>query len=112
MERVAEAGAIVVSVIVLGELHAGFIAGNRPERNTRELDLFLSEPRVRVAQIDRDTSQLWGRLLADLRRAGSEIPTNDLWIAATAIQHRCPILTTDRHFRTVPQLDVVFVAAQ
>lgn len=32
------------------------------------------------------------------------VPSNDLWIAATAMQHGLRVVTTDRHFDRIPQI--------
>jgi tRNA(fMet)-specific endonuclease VapC len=44
------------------------------------------------------------KCLAELKRAGTPIPTNDLWIAALCRQHDLPLLSRDRHFDRVPGL--------
>lgn len=99
-----EADEIVVNPVVLGELKSGFLRGKSRRKNEQELSLFLASPRVTVAGMDEGTSDRYAAILDGLRRAGTPIPTNDLWIAATAMQHGLSVVTTDAHFLRVPQI--------
>lgn len=98
--------AIVLPLIVLAELRAGFAAGNRESANAANLQRFLASPRVSVLAPDEQTTHHYAGLHRQLRRAGRPIPTNDLWIAALAVQHDLVLCTADRHFRWIPQLVV------
>jgi predicted nucleic acid-binding protein len=102
--RIREAAQIQLSPVVLGELRAGFLKGNRPEVNLAELDQFMASPRVEVVALDGETSERYAVIVDSLRRTGSPIPTNDIWIAASVMQHGMVLLTTDPHFRAVPQI--------
>ncbi len=90
--------------VVLAELRAGFAAGTPGRRNEAKLVEFLNSPRVEVLFADDQTTRHYAEIFAQLRREGTPIPTNDLWIAALAVQHDLPLLTSDRHFLRVPQL--------
>ena len=96
--------AIVLPLIVLGELRAGFAAGNRESTNAANLQRFLAGPRVSVLAPDEQTTHCYAQLHRQLRDDGRPIPTNDLWIAALAVQHDLVLCTSDRHFRLIPQL--------
>lgn len=104
LSRIREADEIVVTPIVLGELKAGFSMGKHKEKNRRELSRFLQSPRVTVLRLDEETSERYAVIVSSLRRAGTPIPTNDLWIAASAMQHGVAVLTMDSHFEKVPQI--------
>ncbi|MBI3554622.1 MAG: type II toxin-antitoxin system VapC family toxin [Elusimicrobia bacterium] len=95
---------ISVPFIVVGELRAGFAAGTLGKKNEAKLTGFLGSPRVRVLCTDEQTTHHFAALFAQLRRQGTPIPTNDLWIAALAVQHGLPLLTLDRHFAHLPQI--------
>jgi tRNA(fMet)-specific endonuclease VapC len=101
-----EADEIVLSVIVLGELKAGFRRGRHRERNENELAEFLASPRTRVLGLDEETADRYAVILDSLRSAGTPLPTNDGWIAASAMEHGLRVLTTDHHFRKIPQIVV------
>ena len=75
---------IYLTPVVLGELLAGFIRGKLRKKNERELRAFLSAPRVQVIDLDEDTAQRYAVILNALWKAGTPIPTNDIWIAASA----------------------------
>ena len=101
---------ILLSTIVLGELWAGFEAGTRRERNRVELEAFLESPRVVVASIGEETAIRYATIYAHLRTLGRPIATNDLWIAASAMEHGATLLTADAHFLHVPQILVEHVS--
>jgi predicted nucleic acid-binding protein len=109
-QAIQEADEIVVSPIVLGELHFGFRAGKRRKKNREELATFLSSPRARVVDVDAGTSERYAVILEMLRASGTPIPTNDVWIASSAMQHGLTVLTTDGHFEKVPQILVELFA--
>ena len=102
-----EASDVYVPTIVLGELHAGFLLGSRYPDNCSDLELFLQQPGVRVALPDELVAQRYGYLVRDLRAHGTPIPTNDLWIAATALEIGARLISYDTHFQHVPGLIVI-----
>jgi tRNA(fMet)-specific endonuclease VapC len=108
-EALAETDEVFMSVIVLGELRAGFGKGSRTRRNETNLREFLAEPRVQVAGVDEETSVRYAIIHDGLRRRGTPVSVNDVWIAATASQHGLRILTTDGDFRRIPQVIVDYV---
>jgi len=95
---------IVMTPVITGELLAGFEAGAQTEKNRDILQRFLSSPRVRIIAMDQDTSFRYAIIYNYLRSHGTPIPTNDLWIAASAMQYGLKILTTDRHFLLIPHV--------
>ncbi|MEW6068422.1 MAG: type II toxin-antitoxin system VapC family toxin [Nitrospirota bacterium] len=95
---------IGVNVIVLGELLSGFIGGTREAKNRKELDQFLDSPRVHLIQVDEETAEFYARVYSDLKRKGRPIPTNDLWVAASAMRHGLALFTYDEHFDNIDGL--------
>lgn len=95
---------IVLPLIVLAELRAGFAAGNQESANAANLQRFLNSPRVSVLPPDEQTTHHYAQLFLQLRRKAVAIPTNDLWIAALAVQHQLVLCTSDAHFHHLPQL--------
>lgn len=108
-EAVQSAESIAVNPIVLGELQAGFRHGRHAEKNKAQLRQFLASPRVHVIPIDEETAERYAVILNGLWRIGHPIPTNDLWIAASAMQYGLTILTTDADFTHVAQVLVQHV---
>ena len=101
-EILESAEEVLVPAIVLGELHAGFQMGDRAERNTRELEEFLRRPGVLVAEVDRRVAERYGLLFKALKAVGRPVPTNDLWIAAVAVETGARLLSDDAHFDHIP----------
>jgi len=93
-----------IPLIVLGEIKAGFYAGTQPYRNQMLLERFFAKSTVEVLEPDRETAEQYARLFVQLKRAGTPVPDNDLWIAAAVLQHGLTLITRDRHFRNIPQL--------
>ncbi len=98
---------IGICTISIGELLSGFKGGNREDKNRAELEFFLDSPRVAVHVIDTETADFYASLLNKLKIAGTPIPTNDIWIAASAFQHGYKLLSRDRHFEVVQGLILV-----
>ena len=103
-EVIRRSDTVAVPVVVLGELHSGFQAGNRCAENTAELDRFLSKPSVRVLNVTEETALRYAEIDVYLRKKGRPIPRNDVWIAAVALEHGLQLLTLDVHFREIPLL--------
>jgi len=101
-----EADEIFVNSIVLGELRAGFMKGRRRRRNEDELNRFLGSPRVKLLDVTEETAERYAIILNSLWQAGTPIPTNDIWIAASAMEYGLELLTTDEHYQKVPQVIV------
>jgi predicted nucleic acid-binding protein len=103
-DALRQAEEVRVNPVVLGELLAGFLRGRHRRRNEEELRQFLASPRVHIVPIDEQTAERYALVLAALRRRGRPIPSNDLWIAASAAQHGLRLLTLDAHFLHVEQI--------
>jgi tRNA(fMet)-specific endonuclease VapC len=103
-DAVARAELVHLPGIVLGELEAGFILGRRTAENRTMLSEFLDEPFVSVIPVDQQVARVYGQLFSDLRRAGTPIPVNDIWIAAATIAVGAHLLTFDRDFAKLERL--------
>lgn len=101
---VEHAEGVALPFVVLAELRAGFAVGRRGVENERVLRRFLLKPGVGVLYPDDETTRQYAQLFCQLRRQGTPIPTNDLWIAALALQHDLVLCDRDRHFDHLPQL--------
>ena len=103
---------IFLNSIVMGELIAGFMKGGRRRTNEDELRRFLASPRVGVLDVTEETAERYAVILNSLWRAGTPIPTNDIWIAATAMEYGLRVLTTDSHYQKIPQIVVDYCPVQ
>jgi tRNA(fMet)-specific endonuclease VapC len=95
---------LAFSMVVVGELMFGFRNGGRFQKNLKELDEFLAHDRVSVLPVSRTTADRFGRIAAALRKAGTPIPTNDIWIAAHVFESGAELVTFDAHFSAVDGL--------
>jgi len=93
-----------VSIIVLGELRFGALKSARSESNLERIAEL--ESRVIVEPLVSRTSFHFGQIKCQLSRIGRPIPDNDIWIAASAIEHGLPLATRDKHFLHVDGLTV------
>jgi len=100
-----------VPAITLGELRTGFLLGEHRLRNESELRSFLSNPVVEVLPVDEEVSRHFSEIVVALRRAGTPIPTNDIWIAATAARSGALVLTYDEHFRQISRVGSIVLSA-
>ena len=102
----AAAEVVLVPIVVIGELEAGFRLGSRTADNRARLGEFLDEPFVATLPVTRDVASRYGDLFAELRRVGTPVPVNDIWIAATTLTAGAHLITFDRDFERFGSLDV------
>ena len=93
-----------IPLIVLGEIKAGFYGGSQQRRNESLLQKILAKPTVGILMATRETAEHYARLFVQLKRAGTPVPDNNLWIAASALENDLVLLTRDHHFEYIPQL--------
>jgi tRNA(fMet)-specific endonuclease VapC len=106
-----DADDVLLCSVVVGELLSGFKKGENEKRNKIILNDFLTVSNVSLVSIDDVTAERYAVILDYLRRQGTPIPTNDLWIAACAMQHGLTLITGDRHFTLVPHVIVETVTS-
>lgn len=104
VETVELADEVWLPFIVLGELRAGFAVGSQGPRNEAVLRRFLLKSGVGVLYADEQTTHHYGHVYRQLRKQGTPIPTNDMWIAALVLQHSLVLFARDAHFDALAQL--------
>ena len=102
--RVRGAEQILLSTVVVGELLFGFRNGSRFEANHQEMEELLASPFVSLLPVSLVTADRFGRIAAALKRKGRPLPTNDIWIAAHAMESGAELLSFDRHFAEIDGL--------
>jgi predicted nucleic acid-binding protein len=98
---------LIFPFISIGELLAGFRLGNREQENRNRLDDLLSLNRAEILYPDRQTAECYASIFSELRKKGTPIPTNDIWIAALARQYQFPLCSYDSDFESVNDLVLV-----
>lgn len=99
-----QAEAVILPFVVLGELRAGFVHGRRPAENERTLRRFLMKDGVSVLFADDQTTHHYASVFRQLRKQGTPIPTNDMWLASLVLQHNLALHARDKHFDHLPQI--------
>jgi tRNA(fMet)-specific endonuclease VapC len=101
---VRRAEAVLLPAVVAGELLYGFRFGSRYEENASRLGAFLDAPSVDLVSVTFVTADRFGRIATTLREKGTPIPTNDIWVAAQAMEAGADLLSSDAHFGLVEGL--------
>jgi tRNA(fMet)-specific endonuclease VapC len=94
----------VLPFIVVAEMRAGFSLGTRQGQNESTLRRFLSKAGVSILFPDDQTTHHYAAVYRQLRRQGTPLPTNDMWIAALVLQHNLALHSRDEHFDHLPQI--------
>lgn len=100
---------IIVPLIIVGELRAGFAAGSKVAENESLLLRFLDAPSVSTMTITDKTTQIFADVYLKLRQAGKPIGINDMWIASLCIENKLPLLTLDTDFFHIEDLECIAV---
>ncbi len=103
-EFIKKADLMVISPIVLGEVLTGFRLGTKEEANRKLLKNFLAEGITEIFDISYQTAEIYSRIKVLLRNKGKMVPTNDIWIAAQAIETKSILVSLDSHFRHISDL--------
>lgn len=102
--RIVAVDQLMVPVIVVGELYYGCLNSVHREENLRKITELASK--VTVIACDRITAYYYAQIKAQLKAKGRPIPENDIWIAATAVQHGLALASRDAHFEAVEGLSL------
>ena len=95
---------VYLPLFVIGELHYGFRGGSKLRENLLQLQRFVEKPTVEVWLPTEETAVIYGEVMDRLKRNGSLIPINDVWIASSTIESGSKLVTYDQHFISIPGL--------
>ena len=104
LSAASSAETVYMSVFVLGELFAGFAGGAKKRENRETLQRFLMKPAVKILNATAETAEVFGEVKFNLKRSGTPLPINDVWIAAHALETGSIVVTYDTHFKSIPGL--------
>ena len=110
VQTVTRAKSVLVPSIVLGELRVGFRLGTRRVENEERLRQFIEESVVAILDVDDEAASHYADIVVELRRRGTPIPTNDIWIAALAAREGATVLTSDGHFAHIGRVGSVILS--
>jgi tRNA(fMet)-specific endonuclease VapC len=100
---------IYLPSVVLGELNFGFMKGSRKQFNERKLQQFISRLKVEIIDVDADVARKYAIIYLSLQTRGAKIPLNDVWIAASCMEVGGTLLTRDKHFEVVEQIETILL---
>ena len=103
-DLISDSEAVLLSTVVIGELLDGFLGSTREEQNRHELKQMRAKSRTVVVPVTGDTAEWFATVKQQLRRKGTPIPINDVWIAASALEHGATLVSRDHHFENVDGL--------
>lgn len=103
-QELQKADLVYMSVIVMGELLHGFYKGNQFSKNYQVLQRFLERNYVSILPVTEKTADHFGHIATELKRNGTPIPSNDIWIAAHTFEAEATLLSFDKHFHHIADL--------
>lgn len=109
IDIIQRAEKMLFSPIVIGELYSGFKNGKYENKNRELLRKFINSNRVLSLKITDNTSDFYSHILSQLQKNGTPIPTNDIWIAASAFENGAKLASCDKHFLKVQGLQLISV---
>ena len=100
---------VFIPSVVLGELLFGFMKGNKPQANEKRLRQIVDRLKIETVDIDADVARKYAMIQLSLQKKGSKIPINDVWVAACCMEAGGTLLTRDKHFEYVDQIDTMML---
>ncbi len=108
VDAIAQYGeSLFIPCIVLGELNYGFMKGGKQQFNERKLRQVMSRLKIEIIEVDENVARKYAMIYLSLERRGKKIPINDVWIAACCMEIGGTLLTGDKHFTAIDQIDVM-----
>jgi tRNA(fMet)-specific endonuclease VapC len=103
-DKINKLSEFYITSIVLGELYIGVNRVANKAKHLKKVNDFLKL--CTVINVDSETAVYYGETIAALYKKGKPLPINDVWIAASAIQHDLTLITRDKHFNEISNLKV------
>jgi len=93
---------VFLSSISIGELYFAALNSIKVENNLALIEELIAT--ISVLYLDSVTSWHYAKIRRQLKQIGRPIPENDIWIAASAMQHELVLITDDGHFAFIDNL--------
>ena len=100
---------IYLPSIVIGELQFGFMKGKRRAFNEKKLRQFTDILNVEIINVNADVARKYATIFLSLHKKGAKIPINDVWIAACCMEAGGTLITRDKHFVVVDQIESIIL---
>ena len=96
---------LCLPVTVVGELLYGALNSSRAAENVARVSALVN--RCLVLDTNVNTSRIYAELRLDSKTRGRPVPENDVWIAASCVEHQVSLATDDAHFAGFTALNTV-----
>jgi tRNA(fMet)-specific endonuclease VapC len=100
---------LLMPSIVLGELSYGFMKGSRRDFNEKKLVEIVSRLKMEIVNVDEHVARKYAIIYTALVKKGRQIPVNDVWIAACCMETGGTLLTRDKHFEFIDQIETILL---
>ncbi len=98
---------ILIPSVVLGELFFGFMKGTRQQLNEKKLRQVVNRLKIEIIDVNIDVARKYAMIYLSLQKRGMKIPINDVWIAACCMEVGGTLLTRDKHFELLDQIEAI-----
>jgi predicted nucleic acid-binding protein len=98
---------ILIPSVVLGELFFGFMKGSRQQFNEKKLRQVVNRLKIEIIDVNTDVARKYAMIYLSLQKRGMKIPINDVWIAACCMEVGGTLLTRDKHFELLDQIEAI-----
>ena len=95
---------VFISVVSIGELYFVAQNSNNISKHRLQIDDFLKT--VSIIEINEKIAQEYRNIRAKLKKAGTPIPENDIWIATCALTKNMLLISNDKHFQNIIGLNI------
>ena len=102
---------IFIPSVVLGELLFGFMKGTKQGFNERKLRQIVNRLKIEIIDINADVARKYAMIYLSLQRKGTKIPMNDVWVAASCMEVGGTLITRDKHFEYVDQIETMVLSS-
>lgn len=107
-EMIERAESVVLHPVVYAEYMSGLDETTKNGRlMRRKFEEFLDDPVVSSCEVSGVTATYYRKIYQFLKGQGKMIPQNDIWLAASALEHGYEIYTHDRHFELIPMVQLM-----
>ena len=98
---------VFIPSVVLGELFFGFMKGSKQQFNEKKLRQVVGRLKIEIIDVNTDVARKYAMIYLSLQKRGIKIPINDVWIAACCMEVGGTLLTRDKHFELVDQIETM-----
>jgi len=104
--EIGKSDIVYLPIVVIGELYVGYEGGVQKDLNYKILEKFITDDKIKLLKASLETARIYGEIMVKLNKNGIPVPTNDVWIAAHAIETGSIVITYDKHFLKIPSVKV------